>query len=147
VAIESAHFFGNTAVVIDTNDGDDDVTVAGIGAAAANANLTIGAGAEAADVIAVNGTATMSGTATLEAAMINLNANVTNAVTGSTASVVNVAAPGQVQDGIDVAADGAVVNVAAGTYAKIFMSTSPSPCSAPTRRSTPTPAAACRKPC
>ena len=48
---------------------------------------------------------------------MNLNADITNAVAGS-ASTVNVSAPGQIQDGIDAAATGGTVNVAAGTYAE-----------------------------
>ena len=56
-------------------------------------------------------------TLTAECALtINLHADVANAVTGSVASIVNVAAPGQIQDGIDVAGPGATVNVAAGVY-------------------------------
>src|SRR5207249_6664080 len=54
---------------------------------------------------------------------INLNANVTNAVTGSTATSVTVnitapylANPAQIQDGINVADGGATVTVGAGTY-------------------------------
>src|SRR5204862_1676606 len=58
-----------------------------------------------------------------EATTINLNADVTNAVTGSTATNVTVnitapylADPAQIQDGIDVSASGATVTVGQGTY-------------------------------
>ena len=73
-------------------------------------------GSDAADTIIVNGAITFAGTTTLNAKNINLNANITNTVTGSTATLVNVTSPGQIQDGINVAASGATVNVAAGTY-------------------------------
>ena len=66
--------------------------------------------------LTVNGTITANGLTTLNAPTINLYADVAHAVTGSVASIVNVAAPGQIQDGIDVAGTGATVNVAAGTY-------------------------------
>ncbi|MCX7185434.1 MAG: autotransporter-associated beta strand repeat-containing protein [Nitrosospira sp.] len=77
---------------------------------------SLGALTVSAQNVTVNGTVTASGTTTLNAATVNLNANVTNTVTGTVATTVNVTAPGQIQDGIDVAASGGTVNVAAGTY-------------------------------
>src|SRR5439155_6453228 len=69
------------------------------------------------------GTVTVSGLTTLDAKTINLNADVTNAVAGSTATsvTVNITAPyvpdpAQIQDGINVSASGATVTVGAGTY-------------------------------
>src|SRR5204863_5592092 len=87
-------------------------------------------GTDAGDVLYVEGTVAVSGTTTLNAATIHLDANITGAVTGSTATVVNVnrnlgnfpQSPNltpvpplnaQIQDGINVAASGATVTVAA----------------------------------
>ncbi|QEL20278.1 FG-GAP-like repeat-containing protein [Limnoglobus roseus] len=118
--IESVAFFNNMTVIIDTSGiaaSADTFTVSGAnGTAAGITNLTLNTGANSGDAITVNGTTTFSGTTTLNAPTINLNANVTNAITGTTATTVNVTAPGQIQDGVNVAATGATVNVAAGTY-------------------------------
>ncbi len=114
--IEAAYVSG-AAVFILTNDGTDSVTVTSADNAHGNTSLNINAGTDTGDAITINGTTTVSGTTTLNAPTINLNANVTNAVTGATATTVNVASPGQIQDGINVAASGAAVNVSAGSYA------------------------------
>ena len=85
--------------------------------------LTINEGTQAGDVLNVAGPVTVSGLTTLDAQTINLNADITNAVTGSTATSVTVnitapflADPAQIQDGINVSASGATVSVGAGTY-------------------------------
>jgi len=118
--IESVALWNNTTVVIDTTGtaGTDTITISSANNAHGNTNLTINTGAEAGDVITVNGVVTVAGTTTLNAPTINLNAAITNTVTGSAATVVNVddAPSGQIQDGINVAATGATVNLAAGTY-------------------------------
>ncbi|MFO0867488.1 MAG: hypothetical protein U0935_00950 [Pirellulales bacterium] len=48
----------------------------------------------------------------------HVNQAILSALVGGDASTVNVTAPGQIQDGIGLAASGAVVNVSAGTYAE-----------------------------
>src|SRR4029079_19455241 len=55
---------------------------------------------------------------TLNVPTVNLNANLTAATVSGNAGIVNVddAPTGQIQDGIDVAASGATVTVAAGSY-------------------------------
>jgi hypothetical protein len=121
VPFEVANVRGATNVIIDTTTvaGTDTVTIASANNAHLNNALTITTGAEAGDVITVNGVATFAGTTTLNAATINLNANITNAVTGTVATTINVDdnPSGQIQDGISVAAAaGATINVASGTY-------------------------------
>lgn len=108
----------NSGIAIDTTSvaGTDTVTVTSASNNHGNTSLNVIAGAEAGDIININGTTTFSGTTTLDAKTINLNANVTNAVTGSTATLVNVTAPGQIQDGIDAVAGGGTVHIAAGSY-------------------------------
>src|SRR5262245_30253344 len=124
VGFEEVRVHGS-AVTINTTAvaGTDTVTINSASGAHGVTALTINEGAEAGDVLNVNGTVTVSGMTTLDAKTINLNANVTNAVTGSTASsvTVNIIAPfladrAQIQDGIDVSASGATVTVGAGIY-------------------------------
>ncbi|QDU28581.1 Bifunctional hemolysin/adenylate cyclase precursor [Anatilimnocola aggregata] len=121
VAFENARVRG-AAIVIDTDTvaGVDDIEIVSASNSHLNTSLNITTGTEVGDAITVSGITTFSGTTTLNAPTINLNANVTNTVTGSTATTVNVndAPSGQIQDGIAVAAVGATVNVAAGTYAE-----------------------------
>ncbi|MFO0880922.1 MAG: autotransporter-associated beta strand repeat-containing protein [Gemmataceae bacterium] len=117
VAFENARV-RTSAIVINTTTvaGTDLITITSASNVHGNTSLSINAGTEAGDVITVDGTTTFSGTTTLNAKTINLNAIITNAVTGSTATTVNVTSPGEIQDGIDVAAAGGTVNVAAGSY-------------------------------
>ena len=84
----------NSAIMIDTTNaaGNDTINIASADNAHGNTSLQVKAGMQSGDVINVNGTTTFSGTVTLDAATINLNADVTGAVTGSTATTVNVAA-------------------------------------------------------
>src|SRR5439155_14183656 len=114
-----------SSLTVDTTTvaGTDTVNVNSVSSADGITALTINEGTQAGDVLNVNGTVTVSGLTTLDAKTINLNADVTNAVTGSTATsvTVNITAPyspdpAQVQDGINVSASGATVNVGAGTY-------------------------------
>src|SRR5262249_19630940 len=117
VAFENARV-RNSAIVIDTvtggSDGNDTITITSANNAHGNTSLLVSTGTGT-DSLTVSGTATFAGTLTANVATVNLNADVTNPITG-TASTVNVAAPGQIQDGIAVATSGATVNVAAGTY-------------------------------
>lgn len=83
-----------------------------------NGALTLGANAldvHAGTSITV-GASIAAGTTTLNAGTINLNAALSGTVLGTTATVVNVTSPGEIQDGVDVAAIGATVNVGAGSY-------------------------------
>lgn len=75
VAIESAHFFSNTTVVIDTTvfDGNDTITITSANNAHANVNLTIKTGAGA-DSLAVNGQVLLTGTAEFQAATMSFAA-------------------------------------------------------------------------
>ncbi len=117
-AFENARVRGS-AILIDTTavPGVDTITISSANSDHTNTSLQIATGGEAGDVVSVNGTATFPGTVTINAATVNLNSPITNTVTG-TAARVNVASPGQIQDGIDVAAPGGTVKVAAGTYAE-----------------------------
>lgn len=118
VGFEKARVRGS-AITVDTTfaAGTDEVTIVSASNAHNNTALTISTGAESGDVIAVNGTTMMGGTCALNAKTIHLNADITSPVEGALATTVSVAAPGQIQDGIGVAASaGAVISVAAGTY-------------------------------
>ena len=108
----------NSAITIDTTaaSGNDTVNIASVDNAHGNTSLQVKAGSQSGDVINVNGVAKFSGAVTLDAATINLNADVMATVTGNTATTVNVVAPAQIQDGVNLAATGATVNVAAGNY-------------------------------
>ncbi|MBL9151358.1 MAG: right-handed parallel beta-helix repeat-containing protein, partial [Verrucomicrobiales bacterium] len=121
IAFETAHVRGYASVVIDTTDsvGTDSVTVTSASGSHANTSLTINTGTEAGDTIAVNGAINVgAGSVTLTSATVNLSALITaGTVTGATQTV-NVASTASIQDGIDIAASGATVNVAAGTYAE-----------------------------
>jgi hypothetical protein len=122
VAFETAHVRDATEIAIDTTTvaGTDLVTISSASNAHNNGASTIDTGAETGDVINDNGTNTFAGTTTLDASTINLNANITNVITGTTATVVNVNnSTAQIQVGVDVALAGATVNVAGGfTYAE-----------------------------
>ena len=113
----SAYVRGSS-VTVNALGGDDAVNVHGASTADNVPDLTVDDAADAGDSITVSGTVTISGTTTLKAKTINLSANVAGTVTGGVATSVNVTSPGQIQDGIDVAASGATVNVGAGTYAE-----------------------------
>ena len=108
----------NSAITIDTTAaaGNDTVNIVSADNVHGNTSLQVKAGSQSGDVINVNGVAKFSGAVTLDAATINLNADVMSTVTGSTATIVNVVAPAQIQDGVNLAASGATVNVAAGNY-------------------------------
>jgi len=68
-------------------------------------------------VLTVNAAITTAGTfTTTNLDTANLNADFAASSISGDASLVNVAAPGQIQDGIDLSASGAMVNVATGTY-------------------------------
>ena len=106
----------DASIVINTHGGNDAVTVNGTGNSHLDPNLTINAGTDSGDKIVIAGQANFSGTVTLNAPRIDLQADVTNAVTGNTAAAVNVSGSAQIQDGINVSASGATVSVGAGTY-------------------------------
>lgn len=117
-AFENARVRGS-AILIDTTavPGVDTISISSANSDHTNTSLQIATGGEAGDVVSVNGTVTFPGTVTINAATVHLNSPITNTVTG-TAARVNVASPGQIQDGIDVAAPGGTVQVAAGSYAE-----------------------------
>ena len=124
VTFASPHIHGSS-LTVDTTAvaGTDTVNVNGVSSSDTITALTIQEGTQAGDVLNVNGPVTVGGLTTLDAKTINLNADVTNAVTGSTATSVTVnitapylADPAQIQDGINVSAGGATVTVGAGTY-------------------------------
>ena len=111
----------NSSITIDTTGvvGTDTITVTSADNAHTNTSLAVTTGVEVGDTITVNGTMTVTGTTTLNAATVALNANVTNAVTGSVAATITVASPGQIQDGISVAAStGGTLTAGAGTFAE-----------------------------
>ncbi|MBW8885325.1 MAG: right-handed parallel beta-helix repeat-containing protein, partial [Planctomycetia bacterium] len=110
--------------------GNDAITVSGVSGADNITALSLNQGSDSGDIINVEGVVNVSGTTTLNGKRINLDANVVNAVTGSTATVVNVnlnptsfvtpppPLDGQIQDAINVAANNAIVTVASGTYSE-----------------------------
>jgi hypothetical protein len=117
VGFENARV-SNSSITINTTGvaGSDTITVTSANNAHLNTSLTLTTGTEAGDLITINGTTTVTGTTTLNARTITLNANVTNAVSGTVATVVNVDDPGQIADAVAVALAGAIVNVLSGTY-------------------------------
>lgn len=118
LAIETVAFSNNGTILIDTslNNGTDTITIASADNAHGNTALNVKTSAAATSVINVNGAVTVSGLTTLSARTINLNANITNSIAGTTATLVNVTTPAQIQDGINVAASGGVVVVNSGSY-------------------------------
>jgi filamentous hemagglutinin family protein len=94
-----------------------------ITAGAVNSLLTGNNNLAATASTTVNAAVTGSGNAslTLNSPTVNLNAPIALAGSGilsGTPTTVNVGAAGRIQNGVDVAAPGALVNVAAGTYAE-----------------------------
>src|SRR5205823_4773624 len=81
-----------------------------------DSSLSIDTGTDSGDKIVIAGEANFSGNTTLNAPRIDLNADVTNSVSGSAAATVNVSGSAQIQDGINVSASSATVTVGAGTY-------------------------------
>lgn len=118
VSFEDARVRGST-IVIDTTAvaGADRITISSAAGSHANTSLRIATGVEAGDVVTVNGTATFSGTVTIDCPTVNLSAPITNRVAG-TATTVNVASPGRIQDGIDAAVNHGTIHVAAGNYSE-----------------------------
>jgi hypothetical protein len=100
---------------------NDTVDIAGVNFTAASVtNLNLDTGSDGTDTITLGtGTTTLTGSlgiSTSTSSTVNVDAAVSAATIAGNASAVNVAATGQIQTGIDLAASGATVNVAAGTY-------------------------------
>ena len=111
----------SSSITINTTSmaGTDAITVTSADNAHMNTSLTLTTGVEVGDTITVNGTTTVTGTTTLNAATVALNADVTGTVTGSVATAITVASPGQIQDGINVAAStGGTLTAGAGAFAE-----------------------------
>jgi nitrous oxidase accessory protein NosD len=129
VSFETAHVFRTANVIVDTAavaDGSDAVTISSAANAHANTNLTIALGSTGTDTLVVNGEVAVSGSFSVTGLgqvgdSAHLNANITAASITGDAIVVHVddAPSGQIQDGVDLAASGATVNVAAGTYSEL----------------------------
>jgi hypothetical protein len=129
VGFEAAHVFRTTNVTVNTaaiSDGSDTITIASANNAHANTNLSFIVGAVGTDTLTVNGAATVSGTFSATGLgqvgdMANLNANITAATITGDAVLVNVDnnPTGQIQDGVDLAASGGTVDVAAGTFTEL----------------------------
>ncbi|APZ90438.1 Calx-beta domain-containing protein [Fuerstiella marisgermanici] len=125
--IEAAHLWNNTNVTIDTSattiSGADSITVASaLTNAHANTNLTLQTTADG--TVDIDAAVTVTGTLAVNAATVTLNDDLTatSGISG-TADTVNVngaasAASGSVQDGLDVAANNAVVNLDGSTFAE-----------------------------
>ena len=79
---------------------------------------TSGSGTQSfmATTLTVGGAITSGGSVTTNAATVTLTADIVATTLTGTATVVYVDDPGSIQDGVNVAATGATVNVAAGTY-------------------------------
>jgi hypothetical protein len=128
-----------TAVIQTPAASDDAIEIAGVDFTQASVtNFTVNTNTDGTDAVTLDtGATTIAGTLSilensgsefrlaqpLLAGVLHVNAStadVDNTVSATTitgdAGTVNVAAPGQIQIGIDLAASGAMVNVAAGTY-------------------------------
>lgn len=118
--IEQAHLFNNGSVTLDTSAttgaGANTITVGGpIALGHANTNLTLVTNANG--QVLVNESLAVGGTLDVQSPLVQLAADVTAGTLTGNASVVNVGAPGSIQDGVKIAAlAGATVNVAAGTF-------------------------------
>jgi hypothetical protein len=120
VVIETAAFFNNGTVTINTNtvsDGADQVTIVSANNAHANANLTISTGANA-DNLIVDGEVNVTGTFNANTPTVNLNNNlIAGTLTGSATNVnVNNNTTAQINDGIGIVGAGGSVNLAALIY-------------------------------
>ena len=118
--IESAHLWNNTNVFIDTGAttgaGTNTITVnSAIALGHLNTNLTLTTNSNGS--VSVNAALAVSGTLAVNSPTVNLNANLAaTTLTGTAATVTVQSNAAQIQDGVNVAASGATVNVAAGTY-------------------------------
>ena len=121
VAFETANVFRTANVTVDTTavGGNDTITITSADNSHGNTNLTFDTGTGT-DNLIVNGATVVSGTFTGTVPLVNLNNNITAATITGTPTVVNVNnSTAQIQDGVDIAAAGATVNVAGGfTYAE-----------------------------
>jgi predicted outer membrane repeat protein len=108
------------SLTINGGGGTDTITTAANLSGDFHAGLSIN-GTQATDTVTLNALTLNAGTGSLSvtAHIINVNAAIT--ATGTVSgfgTIVNVTAPGQIQIGVDLAASGGTVNVAAGTYAE-----------------------------
>lgn len=119
-AIEAAHLFNNTNVIIDTS------ATAGMGSNSIAVNSTIALGHNNANLtlrtnpwgnVSVNANLAVAGALTVAAGTANLNADLLGGnVTGSSTTI-NVAPSAPIQDGIDIAASGGTLVLAPANYA------------------------------
>ncbi len=112
VSYDGANFdVGTSEGANDLYDGTDPITKI----------VVVDGGANASQIATFSGSTAFPGVLTnltvtgIETSEVKQSIPTATVVSGN-ASTVNVTAPGQIQDGIDLAASGATVNVAAGTY-------------------------------
>src|SRR5262249_41295876 len=105
--MESAHLFDNGTVVLDTSatTGTNTIVVSSaVPLGHNNTNLTLKTTNDANGSVTVNAGLAVSGTLDVESPTVSLNAPLSPGTVMGTATTVNVAAPGRIQDGVDVSA-------------------------------------------
>ncbi len=117
--IESAHLNGNTSVTIDTSAtagaGTNTITVASaLTNAHANNNLTLKTNSNGS--VAINAAVTVSGSLVIDSSTVTLSGKLTATSLSGTAMNITVNPGGSIADAVAIAAPGATINVAAGTY-------------------------------
>jgi hypothetical protein len=119
---EAVYLYNVGTLTVDTPAASDDtVEIAGVNFAAASvANFTLNTGSDGTDAVTLDtGATTLGGTfqlLTSASSTVHLGQAVSAGTITGNAATVDVAAPGQIQVGVDLAVSGGTVNVAEGTY-------------------------------